>query len=61
VPVTRLQDFVDGTEEITQLDKGKLIIHLVNLMDISEEEKQHEETSEPTYASLEDFQQRKTG
>ena len=61
VPVSRLQDFVDNTERITHLDKGKLIIHLVNLMDISEEGKQHEETTEPNFTSLKEFQQRKTG
>jgi uncharacterized protein YbbC (DUF1343 family) len=60
VTVSRLQDFVDGDEQITQLDKGKLIIHLVNLAEMSNESKQLEKTEE-SYTSLKDFQNRKAG
>lgn len=56
LPVSRLQNFVDETEEMTQIDKGKLISHLINLTDISEEE-----TKEAKYTNLKEFQKRKTG
>jgi len=61
VPVHRLQDFVDETEKITQLDKGKLIVYLVKLVDMGEEEGQLEETGEQIFTALKEFQQRKTG
>jgi len=61
VPVSRLQNFIEGTEKITQLDKGKLIIYLVKLVDIIEEEGQLEETKKQIFTSLKDFQQHKTG
>jgi len=61
VPVHRLQDFVDETEKITQLDKGKLIVYLVKLVDMGEEEGQLEETGEQIFTTLKEFQQRKTG
>ena len=61
VPVSRLQNFVEETEKITQLDKGKLIIYLVKLVDMGEEEGQIEETEKQMITTLKDFQQRKTG
>jgi hypothetical protein len=61
VPVSRLQDFVDETEKITQIDKGKLIVHLINMTDISEDEKQLEETKGQKYTTVKEFQQRKPG
>ena len=59
VPVNRLLDFVDETEKITQLDKGKLILHLLKLMDMGEEEIQEMGTDEEKVPSLKQFQQRK--
>lgn len=59
VPVSRLRDIIDRTERITQLDKGKLITHLMNLMDIREEEKPDEEAEGQNFTSLKEFQQRK--
>ena len=61
VPVHRLQNFVDGTEKITQLDKEKLIVYLVKLVDMGEEEGQLEDTEEQIFTTLKEFQQRKTG
>ena len=61
VPVHRLQNIVDGTEKITPLDKGKLIVYLVRLENMGEWEGQLEETEEQIITALKDFQQRKTG
>ena len=62
VPVHRLQSFVDGDEKITQLDKGKLIIHLIKLVDIVDEEHHHEETNDEMVSpGINDFQRRKAG
>lgn len=61
VPVHRLQSFVDGDEIITQLDKGKLIIHLIKLVDIGEEQNPRDEDKEETFMTLKEFQLRKTG
>ena len=61
VPVNRLQNFIEGTEKITQLDKGKLIIHLINLADMAEDISTKEEPPEIKYTSLKDFQKRKAG
>ena len=59
IPVHRLADFVGGTEKITQLDKGKLIVCLVKLFDMGEWEGQLEETEEQKFTALKEFQQRK--
>lgn len=62
IPVDRLQDFVDGDEKITQLDKGKLITHLIASAETAEEKHQHSETNkEMELARLKDFQRRKAG
>ncbi len=60
IPVTRLLDFVDGDEKITQLDKGKLIIHLINLAEISIEEETTEKIKE-RFTTHQEFLLRKTG
>ena len=61
VPVDRLQSFVDGDEKITLLDKGKLIIHLIKLADITEETNIDEESNDKGFITLKDFQDRKAG
>ena len=59
IPFTRLQAFIHGIEKITQLDKGKLILHFAEL-DMSEE-KRCEDSTQERYSSLKAFQQRKAG
>ena len=59
VPVHRLRNIIDGVEQITRLDKGKLIVYLVKLVDMDEE--QLEETEEQIITTLKEFQQCKTG
>ncbi|MBL1142472.1 MAG: hypothetical protein HND53_10605 [Proteobacteria bacterium] len=61
VTVTRLQDFVDGDEQITQLDKGKLIVHLISLSEISENKVGSTDIPENRFATHESFKARKTG
>ena len=61
VPVHRLQNFVDGDEKITQIDKGKLIVYLVKSVDTNEKAGKPEENKENVFATLKEFQQRNTG
>ena len=62
IPVYRLQGFVDGDEKITLFDKGRLITHLINLVNFTDEEDRHEEAgNEVVFVNLRDFQRRKAG
>lgn len=61
VSVHRLQNFVDGDEMITRLDKGKLIVHLIQLVEMNEEQNLPAENTEGVFTTLKEFQLRKTG
>ena len=54
VPVNRLHNIIAGAEKITQIEKEKLIVYLVKLVDMGEMEEQ-------TLTSLKDPQYRNTG
>lgn len=59
IPVHRLQAFIEGSERITQVDKGSLILHLVDI-DMTTQEKSKDPASEQ-FTSLDAFRRRKTG
>ena len=59
IPVSRLQEYIFGTEKITQLDKDMLILYVAELN--KDDEKRYEDSTMKQYSSLKEFQQRKVG